>query len=98
MLGVSLLHHSYVQPKTDAAHKTVETNIFVTWISLLYEELKLINMFPSRALVTETTPLSFKCFLNLRIILDCTEIYNQRSADVISQNLLYSNYKKSHHF
>ena len=25
MLGVSLPHHNYVQPKTDAAHKTVET-------------------------------------------------------------------------
>ena len=24
MLGVSLLHHSYVQPNTDAAHKTGE--------------------------------------------------------------------------
>ena len=72
---------------------SVFSNIFVTWISLLYEELKLINMLPSRALVTETTPLSFKCFPNLRIILDCTEIYVQRSADLICQNLLYSNYK-----
>ena len=61
VLVVSLLHHSYVQSEKDAAHKTVETNIFVTWISLLYEEFKLINMFPSRALVTETTPLSLKC-------------------------------------
>ena len=72
---------------------SVFSNIFVTWISLLFEELKLINMFPSRALVTETTSLSFKCFPNLRIILDCTEIYVQRSADLMSQNLLYSNYK-----
>ena len=64
----------------------METNIFVTWISLLYEELKLINMFPLRALVTETTPLSFKCFPNLKI-------YVQRSADLISRNILYSNYK-----
>ena len=71
---------------------SVFSNIFVTQISLLYEELKLINMFPSCALVTETTPLSFKCFPNLRIILDCTEIYVQRSADLISQNLLYHNY------
>lgn len=71
------------------------SSIFVTWICLLYEELKVINVYPSRQLVKQTTPVAFKSYPNLRIILDCTEIFVQRSSSLLNQNLLYSNYK--HH-
>ena len=45
MLGVSLPHHNYVQPKTDAAHKTVETigilhfkiqAVIIMWLSSIF--------------------------------------------------------------
>ncbi|XP_069105937.1 uncharacterized protein [Argopecten irradians] len=75
--------------------KTTFSNMFVTWICLLYEELKLINVFPSKELVKQTTPSVFKPFKNVRIILDCTEIFIQRSSSLINQNLTFSNYK--HH-
>ncbi|KAJ8322147.1 hypothetical protein KUTeg_000618 [Tegillarca granosa] len=69
------------------------SNIFVTWICLMYEELSIINRYPSRDLVNQTMPSSFKKFKNLRVILDCTEIYIQRPSNLITQNLTFSNYK-----
>ncbi|KAJ8316468.1 hypothetical protein KUTeg_004805 [Tegillarca granosa] len=70
------------------------SNIFVTWICLMYEELSIINRYPSRDLVNQTMPSSFKKFKNLRVILDCTEIYIQRPSNLITQNLTFSNYKQ----
>jgi len=71
------------------------SNMFTTWICLMYEELKLINIFPTRQLVSLNTPKSFKSFPNIRIIIDCTEIFIQRSSSLVNQNLTFSNYK--HH-
>jgi len=61
----------------------------------MYEELKLINIYPTRQLVSLNTPKSFKSFPNIRIIIDCTEIFIQRSSSLVNQNLTFSNYK--HH-
>lgn len=40
-------------------------------------------------------PSCFKYFPNLRVILDCTEIFIQRSSSLVNQNQSFSNYK--HH-
>ncbi|WAR08806.1 THAP9-like protein [Mya arenaria] len=51
------------------------SNIFITWICLLHEEMKVINVFPSRNIINETMPTSFKKFPNVRIILDYIQKY-----------------------
>ncbi|WAR08757.1 hypothetical protein MAR_018715, partial [Mya arenaria] len=59
------------------------SNIFITWICLSHEEMKVINVIPSRNIINETMPTK------------CTEIFIQRSSSLINQNLTFSNYK--HH-
>lgn len=69
---------------------------FSSWLSLIYEELKVINPFPSREIVNRTMPESFKSkYPTTRVIIDCTEIFLQRSSSLINQSLTFSNYK--HH-
>ncbi|XP_062568027.1 uncharacterized protein LOC134233958 [Saccostrea cucullata] len=69
---------------------------FSTWISLLSCELKSLNPFPTRDIIDRTMPLSFKAkYSSDRVILDCTELFIQRSSNLENQSLTYSNYK--HH-
>ncbi|XP_061172879.1 uncharacterized protein LOC133182161 [Saccostrea echinata] len=68
---------------------------FTTWICLLHKELKDLNPFPSRDVVQRNMPTCFKSFQNLRVILDCTEIFIQKSNSLINQNQSFSHYK--HH-
>lgn len=71
------------------------SSIFTSWICLLHAELKALNRFPSREKIASCLPLSMQEFPSLRIILDCTEIYIQKSSSLVNQNLTFSNYK--HH-
>lgn len=67
---------------------------YTTWICLLYEELKALNPFPSRDIINRTMPSQFKKkYPTTRIILDCTEIFTQRSSSLTNQSLTFSNYK-----
>ncbi|XP_061195756.1 uncharacterized protein LOC133203982 [Saccostrea echinata] len=68
---------------------------FATWVCLLYKELKELNPFPSRDIIQRNMPSCFHSFSNLRVILDCTEIFIQRSSSLINQNQSFSHYK--HH-
>ena len=63
---------------------------FSSWLLLLYEELKVINPFPSREIVDRTMPDAFKTrYPKTRVIIDCTEIFLQRSASLVNQSLTY---------
>lgn len=66
-----------------------------TWVCLLYKELKELNPFPSRDVIQRNMLSCFKSFPNLRVILDCTEIFIQRSSSLVNQNQSFSNY--NHH-
>lgn len=66
---------------------------FSTWISLIHAELKFLNPFPSKDIITRTMPESFKAkYPSLRVIIDCTELFIQSSSN---QSLAFSSYK--HH-
>lgn len=69
---------------------------FATWICHLHEELKILNPFPSREVVNSTMPRIFqKKYPSVRVILECTEIFVQRSRSLMTQSVKFSNYK--HH-
>ena len=68
---------------------------FTTWVCLLYQELRPLNPFPSRDIIQRNMPSCFHTFPNLRVILDCTEIFVQKSSSLVNQNLSFSHYK--HH-
>ena len=87
----------YVQDIADRFQISVGTfsQYFKTWLSLLYFEMKPLNIFPSRDDIKRNMPKCFSAFPDVRVILDCTEIYVQRSGNLVNQNLTFSHYK--HH-
>lgn len=62
------------------------SRICITWINLLYFELKDLFPFPSQELVRKNMPDEFAKFATTRIILDCTEIFIQRPSAVLAQS------------
>lgn len=68
--------------------------IFNCWINFLYFQLKELDMWPSREVVTEYMPSDFKHkFPTTRVILDATEIPVQKPSDVNAQKITWSSYK-----
>ena len=50
---------------------------FTTWILLMERELELLCPCPSRELIAERLPEQFADFVNIRMIIDCTEVFIQ---------------------
>ncbi|XP_069136298.1 uncharacterized protein [Argopecten irradians] len=69
---------------------------FSTWIVFLRKELDFLNPFPSRDIIDRIMPTSFRLkYPSVRVIIDCTEIFIQRSSSLLNQSMTFSNYK--HH-
>ena len=67
---------------------------FSTWIFLLQKELKMLNPFPARDVINRIMSSVFKMkYPSVRVIIDCTEVFIQRSTSLINQSLTFSNYK-----
>ena len=69
--------------------------IFLTWVQFLYkvtEDLR-NRCFASKELVKEHLPASFRSFKNVRVIIDCFEVFAQQSRDFTEQGHMYSSYK-----
>ena len=49
--------------------------IVTTWIKVLAVELKTVFPWPSKELVLQETPAQFKQYPNIRILIDCTEVF-----------------------
>ncbi|CAH3133748.1 unnamed protein product, partial [Porites lobata] len=71
------------------------SRICITWINLLYYELKDIFPFPTQELVRKNMPEEFAEFATTRIILDCTELFIQSPSAMLAQSETWSDYK--HH-
>ena len=56
---------------------------------------ELREMFPSRELIKENVPPCFKSLTNVRVILDCFEIFAEHPRHFSEQENMYSSYK--HH-
>jgi hypothetical protein len=50
-------------------------------------------MFPSKGLIREHLPATFRSFKNVRVIIDCFEIFVQSSIDLVEQGNMYSSYE-----
>lgn len=88
-------------PHLDLAHRfncsrATVTNIFITWVHALYENLfmKCMNKIPTRNKNKLCLPNSFSSFTNCRIIIDCTEFPTDITRT--TQKSTYSNYKHYH--
>lgn len=103
-LLITLMKLRLNSPHIDLAHRfkcsqATITNMFITWIHILYENifLKFMTKIPSKNKNKLCLPSSFSTFTNCRIILDCTEIKTDTTRVSIStQKATYSNYKHYH--
>ena len=72
------------------------SQIFITWIKLLSEQLGVLIIWPSKSQVKKTLPQCLKkLYPKVRTIIDCTEIYTEIPSSLDSYCLLWSYYK--HH-
>ena len=71
-------------------------NISITWIQCMYAEFtehSKPKMFPSREQIAQNKPTVFKSFKNIRVILDCMEVFCQQPKNFEHQGNVYSQYK-----
>ena len=77
----------------------VVSDIIITWASFLYLMLGSLPIWPSREKVKQYLPEVFKGeFVDIRCIIDCTEIKCQTPQDLEKQSELYSEYKSHSKF
>ena len=69
------------------------SRIYNTWIAFLSQELSFLVPWPSRSELRKSLPKRFKRFQNVRIILDCLELFIQKPMVPISQKITWSSYK-----
>ena len=63
------------------------TRYLITWINFCYFSLGAIPIWPSREVIDSTMPQRFKD------IIDCTELFCQRTLLLSTQSCMYSDYK-----
>ena len=71
------------------------SRICITWINLLYVELRDLFPFSTQELIRKNIPQEFAQYVTTRIILDCTELFIQRPSAMLTQSETWSDYK--HH-
>lgn len=74
--------------------ETVVSQIFLTWINLMFFQLKELDIWPEKEIILEHMPLSFgQQFHKTRVILDATEIPIQKPGRADAQSATFSTYK-----
>lgn len=67
--------------------------IFCEMIKVLSAVLKDLIRWPTKTEILKNVPTCFKRFENVRVILDCTEIFIEKPKEVCCQLISYSHYK-----
>ena len=75
------------------------SNIFTSWLSLLYRKFKVLDIWPSRMQVDNSMPPHFQqLYPSTRVIIDCTEFPIEKPSDPESQRSTWSSYKNRNTF
>ena len=69
------------------------SRIYNTWVTFLSQELSFLVPWPSRSELRKSLPRRFKNFQNVRIIIDCLELFIQKPKVPASQKMTWSSYK-----
>ena len=69
------------------------SRIYTTWITFLSTEMSFLVPWPHRDEIMKSMPVRFKKYPNLRIIIDCLELFIQKPKLPSSQKVTWSNYK-----
>ena len=71
------------------------SHVFQKWLRVMYSHLNFLIKWPSREVVRNNLPLSFKeLYPNCVCIIDCSEIFIQTPLSFQARSKMYSNYKK----
>ena len=70
-------------------------NIVMRMLDILSSALRFAIPWPSKEKVLQNMPLYFKDFEDVRVVVDCTEIFIQRPKNLCCQVITYSQYKGS---
>ena len=71
------------------------SRIYTTWIIFLSEKLSFLVPWPTKDEIKKAMPQRYKKHPNLRVIIDCAELYIQKPKLPSSQKITWSNYKHS---
>jgi hypothetical protein len=71
------------------------SGIVSTWVQFMYQNFSMLKekMFLTKEMIRQIAPISFKKLGNLRVIVDCTEIFIESPRNFHEQGNVYSNYK-----
>ena len=89
--GYELTHIAYLFGVSESQ----ASRIFTTWTNVLYRCLRPTILWPSKDIVSQNMPESFKPYPRTRIIIDCTELKIQKPFRPRAQRMTWSNYKHS---
>ncbi|XP_046737547.1 uncharacterized protein LOC124406237 [Diprion similis] len=65
-------------------------------LDVLSSGLKFVVNWPSEVEVSKNIPLCFKEFTDVRVVIDCIEIFIEKSKNLCCQSATYSNYKSGY--
>ncbi|XP_060084266.1 uncharacterized protein LOC132563540 [Ylistrum balloti] len=71
------------------------SSIVTSWINLMYLDLKLLCELPFKKIACANQSSAIGSFSDVRVILDCTELFVQNPSKLDARKQLFSNYK--HH-
>lgn len=69
--------------------------IFLETLNMLSETLKVAVTWPSKNEILRNMPSCFEGFEDVRVVIDCTEIFIQEPKNLCCQIITHSNYKKA---
>ena len=69
------------------------SRIYDTWVTFLSQELSFLVPWPSRSELKKSLPKRLKNFKNVRIIIDCLELFIQKPKVPASQKMTWGSYK-----
>lgn len=74
------------------------TSLLGQGLPVLAKTLKFLIVWPDKDAIIRNMPKAFKhsrTYRNIRVIIDCSEVFIKRPSNLLAQNITYSNYK--HH-
>ncbi|GFU18160.1 THAP-type domain-containing protein [Trichonephila clavipes] len=91
--------YRFLQIEDDLSMDSTVSRDFNFVTDVLYEKLKLQDVFPSKDQVIRYMPPPFRMYCkNVRIIVDCTEIEVQKPSSPMEQQMTFSRYKNANTF
>ena len=72
------------------------SQLFHEWIDMVSREFKRLIVWPDRQMIRETLPECFKLhYPRATCIIDCSEVFIERTTSLSARSETYSNYKSS---